>query len=98
MTRGLAATVLIAQAAVPYQSGEWWAPLANAGAMGCVTLFFMWQFSKKEDERNAVLKEQTKALNSNSNALMVAVLALKNGDSNISELAQKIADDTKSRT
>lgn len=90
-------TMLLAQAqSVP--SAEIWQPLANAGAMGVITAFFMWQFSKKEDERNAVLRDLTKALNANSNALMVAVLALKNGDSNISELAQKIADDTKPRT
>lgn len=88
----LATGLLLAQSIPP---SEWWSPLANAGAMGVVLLFFMWQSSKKEDDRVEALRQFSNALNSNTQAMMVVVLALKNGDQTVTELAKKIADDTK---
>ena len=95
MTRGIITAAIFAQAtAAPIPTGEWYAPLLNAGAMGVVLLFFMWQFSKKEDERIQAQRDLTKALNSNTQGMMIVVLALKNLDENIKEMARSIANDT----
>ena len=94
MSRIIATMALLAQATAVPAPAEWWAPLANAGAMGCVLAWFMWQFSKKDDERIAAQRDLTKALNSNTQGMMIVVLALKNLDENIKEMARNIANDT----
>lgn len=85
-------SVVLAQVPVAVQ-GEWWSPLVNAGAMGVVLLFFMWQSSKKEDERIVAQRELAKALNSSTMGNMVIVLALQSLDGNIKDLARRVADD-----
>ena len=94
MTKGLAAFLFLAQANLPSQGAEWYSPLVNAAAIGAVLLFFMWQFSKKEDEINTALRDVAKAMNSSTHGLMVVVLSLKNLDENIKDMAKRIADDT----
>lgn len=94
MSRAIVAAIFLGQIGTPPAPQEWYAPLLNAGAMGVVLLFFMWQFSKKDDERIAAQRDLTKALNSNTQGMMIVVLALKNLDENIKEMARNIANDT----
>lgn len=98
MVKTLPALLILSQVSPVLPVGgptDWYAPLVNAGAMGVVLLFFMWQFSKKEDERNTALRDVAKAMNSNTQGMMVVVLALKNVDEGIKDMANRIANDTK---
>lgn len=73
---------------------QWWTPLANAGVTGAVLMFFMWQFAKKEDQRNDVARKQVDAINDLTTGMMTAVLALNTLDDRVKALAQTVKDRT----
>lgn len=71
---------VIAQAQV---AANWWEPLVGSGPLGVVLFWFMWRSEKRQNE-------VSKALATNTQSTMVAVLALAHGDVTISQLATKL--------
>lgn len=92
--------MIIGQATVS-PSLEWYSPLLNAGALGAVTMWFMWRGEKKLDEQTKAQREMTQemsrsqremamALTLNSKSNLIVVLALKNQDAAITEIAKQL--------
>ena len=92
MIRELPIALILAQSTVT-PSSEWYSPLLNAGAMGVMLLFFMWQSSKKEDDRIAAQRADSSAMNAMAKSNMIIVLALKGLDANVASLAQQLKEE-----
>lgn len=73
--------------------------LANAGVSGVMLIWFMWRDKQEREARDRqhaenaeIQREQTGALNLMTRAMMVEVIASRNMDSAITELAEKIKE------
>jgi len=71
-----------------------WMGLVNYGALGFMVGWFMWRDNRDSKER----RKQIQALEGCTQALMVAVLAIKNLDKGITDLALKVKGDSESRS
>lgn len=80
----------IAQASAPQSDpASWLTLMVQAPAIG-VLIWFMLRAEKRMDEQTKAVIIQAGATDRNSQALMIAVVALKHGDGNISELAERL--------
>jgi hypothetical protein len=68
---------------------NWLSPLLQI-PIGIVLAWFMLRAEKKIDEQSQSNRMQARAIERNSMALMTAVLAMKNIDGNLSDLAKEL--------
>lgn len=79
----------LAGATPSLEPSGWISPLLQI-PIGIVLAWFMVRAEKKMDEQTKAQRQQSVALERNSQALMIAVLSLKHGDGDIAELAAQL--------
>lgn len=79
----------IAQGAVTEGAPSWLTIMVQFPAIG-VLMWFMLRAEKRMESQTAAVIVQAGAVDRNSQALMIAVVALNHGDKSISELADKL--------
>lgn len=79
---------MIAEATMP-DPASWITLMVQAPAIG-VLVWFMLRAEKRMEEQTKAIIVQAGATDRNSQALMIAVLALQHGDGNLSALAEKL--------